>query len=223
MGIFSRLTDIVNSNITALLDRAEDPAKLIRLIVQEMEDTLVEVRSDAARLIADRKEIARRLTRLDETAQEWQSRATLALEKGRDDLARAALIEKTKVSDLAKIITEDDARLKERMGELDADIARLQTKLAEAKAKQASLLSRAQTAGARYAVRSTLHDGRVDDALSRFGSFEKKLDELEGRVEAFDLGKGAKTLADEIAELHSQSAIDDELARLKESLGKPRA
>ena len=223
MGILSRLTDIVNSNITALLDRAEDPAKLIRLIVQEMEDTLVEVRSDAARLIADRKEIARRLTRLEETAQEWQSRATLALEKGREDLARAALIEKTKVSDLAKVLVADDARLKERMGELDADIGRLQSKLAEAKAKQAALLARAQTAGARYAVRSTLYDGRVDDALSRFGSFEKKLDELEGRVEAFDLGKGGKSLADEIAELHGQSAIDDELARLKESLGKPRS
>ena len=220
MGIFSRLTDIVNSNITALLDRAEDPAKLIRLIVQEMEDTLVDVRSDAARLIAERKEIARRLGRLSEAANEWQARAELALQKGRDDLARAALIEKSKVSDLAKLMTEDDASLKERMSDLDADIARLQTKLAEAKAKQASLLARAQTANARFSVRSTLHDGRVDGAMSRFDSFEKKLDELEGRVEAFDMGKGPKTLADEIADLHAQTGIDEELARLKQSLGK---
>ncbi len=220
MGIFSRLTDIVNSNITALLDRAEDPAKLIRLIVQEMEDTLVDVRSDAARLIAERKEIARRINRLGETSAEWQARAELALQKGRDDLARAALMEKTKVSDLVKIMTDDDANLKERLGELDADIARLQTKLAEAKAKQASLMARATTANARFSVRSTLHDGRVDGAMSRFDSFEKKLDELEGRVEAFDLGKGAKTLADEIADLHAQTAIDEELAKLKQSLGK---
>jgi phage shock protein A len=178
------------------------------------------VRSDAARLIADRKEIARRLARLDETAAEWQSRAQLALEKGREDLARAALVEKAKVADLAKTIANDDALLKERLTELDADIARLQAKLAEAKAKQASLLARAQTAGARLSVRTTLHDGRVDDALSRFGSFEKKLDELEGRVEAFDLGKGGKSLAEEIADLHAQTAVDEELARLKQSLGK---
>jgi phage shock protein A len=220
MGIFSRLSDIVNSNINALLDKAEDPAKLIRLIVQEMEDTLVDVRSDAARVIADRKEIARRLDRLAETGDEWQKRAELALEKGREDLARAALVEKTKILDLAKVIDQDDAILKERLNELDADIARLQAKLTEAKAKQATLLARAATAGARLSVRTTLHDGRVDDALGRFGSFEKKLDDLEGRVEAFDLGKGGKTLADEIADLQTQSQIDEELQRLKESLGK---
>jgi phage shock protein A len=220
MGIFSRLSDIVNSNITALLDKAEDPAKLIRLIVQEMEDTLVDVRSDAARVIADRKEIARRLDRLSETAEEWQKRAELALEKSREDLARAALVEKTKILDLAKMIDADDALLKDRLAELDTDIGRLQSKLTEAKAKQATLLARATTAGARLSARTALHDGRVEGALGRFGSFEKKLDDLEGRVEAFDLGKGAKTLADEIADLHAQTEIDNELSRLKESLGK---
>jgi phage shock protein A len=223
MGIFSRLSDIVNSNLNALLDKAEDPPKLIRLIVQEMEDTLVDVRSDAARVIADRKEIARRLDRLSETAEEWQKRAELALEKNREDLARAALVEKTKILDLAKMIDADDAVLKDRLAELDTDIGRLQAKLTEAKAKQATLLARAATAGARLSVRTTLHDGRVDDALGRFGSFEKKLDDLEGRVEAFDLGKGAKTLADEIADLQTQTQIDEELQRLKESLGKRSA
>ena len=218
MGIFSRLTDIVNSNITALLDRAEDPTKMIRLIVQEMEDTLVEVRSDAARLIAERKEIARRMTRLQDAVGEWQKRAELAIEKGREDLARAALIEKTKVVELAKVMDEDDAALKSRMGELDADIARLQAKLAEAKAKQASLMARAQTANARLAVRGQLYDGRVDGALSRFGTMEKKLDEMEGRVEAFDLGRGPKTLAQEIAELETATQIDAELAKLKAGL-----
>ena len=223
MGIFSRLGDIINSNINSMLDRAEDPEKIVRLIVQEMEDTLVEVRSDAARVIADRKEIARRLDRLSETAEEWQKRAELALEKNREDLARAALIEKTKILDLAKMIDADDAVLKDRLAELDTDIGRLQAKLAEAKAKQATLLARATTAGARLSVRTTLHDGRVDDALGRFGSFEKKLDDLEGRVEAFDLGKGAKTLADEIADLQTQTQIDEELQRLKDSLGKRSA
>jgi phage shock protein A len=219
MGIFSRLTDIVNSNITALLDKAEDPAKMIRLIVQEMEDTLVEVRSDAARLIADRKEIKRRLGRLGDAQGEWQKRAELAVQKDREDLARAALVERAKIAELVKVLEDDDAMLKERMGHLDEDIMRLQAKLAEAKAKQAGLMARAQTAGARLSVREQLYDGRVDNALARFDSVEKKLDEMEGRVEAFDMGRGTKTLADEIADLEAESQIEDELAKLKADMG----
>tara|TARA_R110000868_G_scaffold241255_8_gene495807 strand:- start:1621 stop:2322 length:702 start_codon:yes stop_codon:yes gene_type:complete len=219
MGIFSRLTDIVNSNITTLLDRAEDPAKMIRLIVQEMEDTLVEVRSDAARLIASRKEISRRLARLAEAKDEWQKRAELAVQKGREDLARAALIERVKLVELNKSLEQDDAALKDRMGELESDITRLQGKLAEAKAKQASLMSRAQTANARFAVREQLYDGRVDNALARFDSIEQKLDEMEGRVEAFDLGRGGKSLVDEIADLEAETQIEDELQKLKSDLG----
>lgn len=219
MGIFSRLTDIVNANITALLDRAEDPAKMIRLIIQEMEDTLVDVRSDAARLIADRKEIRRRLGRLADAQTEWQKRAELAVTKDREDLARAALVERSKIADLIAILERDDIVLKDRMGELDADIARLQTKLAEAKAKQAGLLARAQTANARFAVREQLYDGRVENAVARFDQIERKLDEMEGRVEAFDLGGGSATLANEIASLEASSKIEDDLAKLKASMG----
>lgn len=219
MGIFSRLTDIVNSNITTLLDRAEDPTKMIRLIVQEMEDTLVEVRSDAARLIADRKEIGRRLKRMSETKDEWQKRAELAVQKGREDLARAALVERTKLAELNTSLEEEDSILKERMSELEGDITRLQGKLSEAKAKQSSLMSRAQTANARFAVREQLYDGRVDNALARFDSIEQKLDEMEGRVEAFDLGRGGKSLVDEISDLEAESQIEDELEKLKADLG----
>jgi phage shock protein A len=219
MGIFSRLTDIVNANITALLDRAEDPPKMIRLIIQEMEDTLVDVRSDAARLIADRKEIRRRLGRLGDASSEWQKRAELAISRDREDLARAALVERSKIADLIAILERDDGTLKERMGELDADIGRLQTKLAEAKAKQAALIARAQTANARFAVRGHLYDGRVDSAVARFDQVERKLDEMEGRVEAFDLGGGSPTLADEIASLEASTKIDDDLAKLKAGMG----
>ncbi|MBX7199443.1 MAG: phage shock protein PspA [Rhodospirillaceae bacterium] len=223
MGIFSRLTDIVNSNITALLDKAEDPTKMIRLIVQEMEDTLVEVRSDAARLIADRKEIKRRLGRLAEAQSEWQKRAELALTKDREDLARAALVEKAKIAELVATMEADDADLKERMGHLDEDIVRLQAKLVEAKAKQAALMARAQSANARLAIREQLYDGRVDNAVARFDYMEKKLDEIDGRVEAFDMGRGAKTLADEIADLEAQTKIEDELAQLKAGVGNKPA
>jgi phage shock protein A len=184
-----------------------------------MEDTLVDVRSDAARLIADRKEIRRRLGRLADAQGEWTKRAELAVTKEREDLARAALVERSKIADLVALLERDDELLKERMIELDADIGRLQIKLAEAKTKQAGLLARAQTANARFAVREHLYNGRVDNAVARFDQVERKLDEMEGRVEAFDLGGGSATLANEIASLEASGKIDDDLAKLKAGMG----
>ena len=219
MGIFSRLSDIVNSNLTNLLDRAEDPAKMIRLMIQEMEDTLVEVRADAARLIAEKKDASRKLDRLSKAQQEWEERATLALEKDREDLAKAALVEKAKAVETARVIEEDVALLEDRLAELDADVSKLQGKLREAKAKQETLLARSKTAQTRLTVRATLYDGRADSALARFDSLEKKIDDVESRVEAYDLG-GEKTLAQEIAELEAEADIEEELAKLKQSLGR---
>ena len=219
MGIFSRLSDIVNSNLTSLLDRAEDPAKMIRLMIQEMEDTLVEVRADAARLIAEKKEATRRLDRLAKAQQEWEDRARLALEKDREDLAKAALVEKAKAVETAKVIEEDVSVLEDRLAELDADVAKLQDKLREAKAKKQTLAARSQTAKTRLNVRMTLHDGRADAALTRFDSLEKKIDDVESRVEVYDMG-GEKTLAQEIAELEAESQIEEELVKLKQSLGR---
>ncbi len=219
MGIFSRLSDIVNSNLTNLLDRAEDPAKMIRLMIQEMEDTLVEVRADAARLIAEKKDATRRTDRLATAQEEWTTRATLALEKDREDLAKAALVEKAKVVETSKVIEEDLNELDDRLMGLDADIAKLQNKLQEAKAKQQTLIARTSTAQTRLNVRFTLHDGRADAALERFSAIEKKVDEIEGQVEAYDMGTN-KSLAQEIAELEAESEIEDELAQLKESLGR---
>lgn len=221
MSIFSRLGDIINSNINAILDRAEDPAKIIRLIIQEMEDTLVEVRSNAARTIAEKKEIVRKVDRLQQAQQEWQERAALALAKEREDLAKAALLEKAKVKETAELLEEDLRQLESALAQGDADIAKLEAKLAEAKAKQKSLAARRETASSRLRVRRSLHDGRVDDALSRFEQVEKKLDEAEGRVEAYDLGR-RKTLAQEIADLAAESAIDEELAALKRRLTPSR-
>lgn len=219
MGIFSRLSDIVNSNLTNLLDRAEDPAKMIRLMIQEMEDTLVEVRSDAARLIADKKDATRRVDRLVIAQDEWATRAKLALEKDREDLAKAALVEKAKVVETTNVIEEDLNELDDRLAGLDADIAKLQEKLHEAKAKQQTLIARTSTAQSRLNVRETLYDGRADAALARFSSVEKKVDEIEGRVEAYDMGAN-KSLAQEIAELEAESDIEDELAQLKQSMGR---
>ena len=219
MSIFSRLADIINSNLNSILDRAEDPEKIIRLIIQEMEDTLVEVRTTAARTIAEKKEVERKVQRLEAAQEEWQRRAELALTKGREDLAKAALLEKSKLAEAAQLLEEELAQIEEALTQGEDDIAKLQAKLAEAKTKQKAMVARQTTAGSRLRVRQTLYDGRVDDALARFEQVERKLDEAEGKVEAFDLGR-RRSLAEEIADLEAQSAVDEELAALKERLAK---
>jgi phage shock protein A len=219
MGIFSRLTDIVNANLNAVLDRAEDPEKMIRQMIHEMEDTLVEVRSHAARLIADRKGIERRRVRLGEAQTEWQSKAELALSRSRDDLARAALVEKARLAEDLKVLDEELGHLDEALVKYDDDIAKLEAKLREAKAKQKVILARQATAVSRLRVRRQVHDQRIDDALVRFEQMERRVDNAEGEVESFDLGR-TRTLAEEIDDLATESAIDRELAALKERMAK---
>jgi phage shock protein A len=216
MGIFSRFTDIVNSNINAILDKAEEPEKIIRLIIQEMEDTLVEVRSAAAQAIADKKDIARKLQALDADANDWQAKAELALDKGREDLAKAALGERAIALRTAESLQEAARELSESLDKLNDDIASLQEKLSDAKARQKALVARHQTTNNRLRVRKRLHDYRIDDALLRFETFERRIDYLEGHVESYELG-GQRNLANEISELEADEAIEQELQALKAS------
>jgi phage shock protein A len=222
MGIFSRLADIINSNLNSILDRAEEPEKIIRLVIQEMEDTLVEVRATAAKTIAEKKENARKLARLQEAQQGWEQKAELALSKGREDLAKGALVEKSKLAEAADLLKEELDELDAMLRQGEADIAKLEAKLREAKAKQQALKARHDTASSRLKVRRNLYDGRVDEAFARFEQVEKRLDEAEGEVEAFDLGRG-RTLAEEISELAAESAIEDELAALKARVARSKS
>jgi phage shock protein A len=217
MGIFSRLTDIINANLSAVLDRAEDPAKTIRLMIQEMEETLVEVRASAARLIADSKNLKRRRRQLDEAQVDWARKAELALGKGREDLARGALVEKARLAAALQAIDGEMAQLDEGLTRYEEDIRRLQAKLDEAKARQKTILARHQTAAHRLQVRRTVEDRRIEDAFARFEHMEKRVDRLEGEVEAFDLGKG-RSLEDELAELETSDAVEAELRALKARL-----
>jgi phage shock protein A len=214
MGIFSRFTDIVNSNLNAILDKAEDPEKIIRLMIQEMEDTLVEVRSAAARTIADKKEISRRLAALDREVRDWEAKAVLALDKGREDLAKAALNEKALATKTADTLRGQVSELTQGLEKLNDDIASLEEKLADAKARQKAILARHHTASHRLQVRKRLNDYRIDDALVRFETFERRMDFLEGNIEAYDLGV-RHDLAQEISDLESQEAIEQELQALK--------
>ena len=214
MGIFSRFSDIVNSNINSILEKAEDPEKLVRLMIQEMEDTLVEVRSTAARAIADRKEIARSLAALDAEVRDWQAKAELALDKNREDLAKAALAEKARAAGAAETLRQQHKALGDGLDKLNDDIVRLEEKLVDAKTRQQVIVSRQRTATRRLDARKRLHSARIDDALIRFDQFERRIDDIEAHVESYDLG-GKKGLKDEFTDLEAEDAVAKELRELK--------
>ncbi|HET8817790.1 MAG TPA: phage shock protein PspA [Pseudidiomarina sp.] len=222
MGIFTRFTDIVNSNINALLDKAEDPEKMVRLIIQEMEDTLVEVRSTSARLIAEKKDTERQAGRLAQEVSEWEAKAELALSKEREDLARLALVEKQKATDQQSSLNADIARIDEHLQRLGDEVGQLQEKLADAKARQKSIIMRQRSATTRLEVKKRIDSSKIDDAMHKFERYEAKIDDIESQVDSYDLGK--KTLRDEFAELESADKINDELealrARMKKDSGK---
>jgi phage shock protein A len=218
MGIFSRLTDIVNSNINAILARAEDPEKIIRLIIQEMEDTLVEVRSSAVRSIAERKELERRVAAARREVEEWERKAELAVTRGRDDLAKGALHAKARAEQTCKELEAQLAQLVEALTRQNDDIGRLQAKLNDAKARQRAIIARHKTAANRMKLRSKLYDERITDAFARFEQVERALDEAEGKVEAFDIGR-QKGLHEEFAEMEADASVQEELQKLKQRLG----
>jgi len=214
MGIFTRFSDIVNSNINAILDKAEDPEKIVRLMIQEMEDTLVEVRSAAARSIADKKDLNRKLGSLEAELEDWDDKAELALRKGREDLAKAALVEKSRVATAAETLKRDYTAVDDGLAKLNEDIARLEAKLQDAKARQKALLARHKTANSRLAARKRIHDYKIDDAMVRFEQYTRRIDDVEGRIEAYDLGL-PKDLNHEFAGLEAEETVEKELDELK--------
>ena len=214
MGIFSRTRDIFAANMTELLDRAEDPARMIRMIILEMEETLVEVRASAARSIADGKEMRRHLARLEELQASWTEKAELALSKDREDLAKAALVERQKAADMAAGLKEEIAVISETLKSYEVDIAKLQGKLREARAKQNAVSVRLESAVTRARAREVMNGSRTEDAFSRFEILERRADFAEGRADALGM-TGPKSLEEEIAELKSSEKVDAELEAMK--------
>ncbi len=222
MGIFSRTRDIIAANFNDLLDKADDPAKMIRMIIMEMEETLVEVRASAARTIADQKEMGRHVAKLERLQADWAEKAQLALSKDREDLARAALVEKKKAADMGDQLRSEITVLDDAMRAYEQDIEKLQTRLREARSRQTAIAARLESAENRVRLRTLLASERVDDALARFDQLERRVDYAEGRADALGLadGSGKPSLADEIAALAGQDKIDEELEAMKRQLGK---
>ena len=217
MGIFSRTRDIIAANMTEILDRAEDPAKMIRMIILEMEETLVEVRASAARTIADQKEMRRHIAKLEKLQESWTEKAELALSKEREDLAKAALIERQKAADMADQLKAEIEVLDDALQASEADIAKLQQKLREARARQNAIVTRLESAHNRMRIREAYAGDRVQDAFSRFEVLERRVDMAEGRADAAAMGE-PKTLEDQFSELRSSDKVDAELEALKARL-----
>jgi phage shock protein A len=224
MGIFSRTLDIISANFNDMLDRADDPAKMIRLIILEMEETLVEVRASAARTIADQKEMHRHTMRLEKLQADWGDKAQLALSKDREDLARAALVEKKKAGDMADQLTVEIKVLDDALRAYELDIEKLQNRLREARSRQTAIAARLESAENRVKLRTLLATERVDEAMARFDQLERRVDYAEGRADAMSLADSSATpsLADQISALAGQDKIDEELEAMKRALNSQK-
>jgi phage shock protein A len=187
---------------------------MIRMIILEMEETLVEVRASAARSIADVKEMRRALRRLEELQASWTEKAELALSKDREDLAKAALIERQKAADMAAGLRDEIRVIDETLKGYEADIAKLQGKLREARSRQNGIATRLESAVTRARAREVMNGSRTEDAFSRFEVLERRADFAEGRADALGM-TGPKSLEEEIAELKASEKVDAELEAMK--------
>lgn len=218
MSMFSRMSDIIQANINAMLDKAEDPQKVIRLIVQEMEETMVELRSVAARHLAEKKHLERKVSAESRKMDDWQTKAELAMQKGRDDLARAALIEKHQAQQKLEELQTQFATLDEAVDNIQQDCGRLNEKLAEARSKQKTLAMRKESAAVRLKAKTKQQEVNIDRAISKFELYERRIDDLEAQVDAFEVVKPQADLAAQITQLQTDDNIEKELDALRKKV-----
>jgi phage shock protein A len=220
MGIFSRMGDIINANLNSALEKAEDPEKMIRLMIQEMEDTLVEIRSATAKCIAEKKERTRLLKRLQQQQIEWERKAELALEKDREDLARAALAEKTALADRIGYLTEELEQYEEQLAKYDENIGKLQAKLTDARNRQRALVMRHRSANHQLKAKKHVHNGKIDEMLYRFDAAEERIERIESEAEALDMGRKGRSLNSEFEQLERDERVEEALTELKSRRNK---
>lgn len=221
MGLFTRFTDIVNANLNSMLDKAEQPEKMIRLIIQEMEETLVDVRATAAKYIAEQKTHTRQLTSVKASMEHWHGKAELALTKGREDLAKSALAQKHKCQSELDILAQENDQLAEFLSKVQDDAARLQEKLSEARRRQAAYTLRQASAQVRLKVREQAAIYNIEEAMSKFERYQQKIDTVEAQVEAYDLlgaSQQGQSLQAQFADLEKNENIEQALAQIKQKL-----
>ena len=221
MGLFTRFTDIVNANLNSMLDKAEQPEKMIRLIIQEMEETLVEVRAAAAKNIAEQKSHTRRVKSVKESIKHWHGRAELAVTKNREDLAKSALTQKHKYQGDLTTLEQEGEQLTEFLNQVQDDASRLQEKLSEAKRRQEALNLRKKSAQVRLKVREQAAIYNIEEAMSKFERYQQKVDRVEAQVEAYDLMQSSAqnpSLTAQFAELEKDETVEQALAEMKKKL-----
>ena len=216
MSVFSRVRDIINSNINAMLDRAEDPAKLIRLMIQEMEDTLVEVKASCAGAMASRKKIQREHEANLSRAQQWAERAQLAVDRGREDLAREALLEKRRYLQQAERVEQEMIQSDALVEQYQDDIAQLENKLTVARDKQRMLVQRHHAAQQNFKAQNGIRRMDSAEAMMRFEEFENRIERMEAEAHLVNSSR-KPALEEQFAMLEGDDEIERELQALKSS------
>lgn len=219
MGIFTRFKDIVSSNINSMLDRAEEPEKMIRLMIQEMEETLVELKASCAGLMADQKRILRERDSLSDRVELWEHRAHLAMEKGREDLAREALGEKLEAQRAAEGLEREVERFGVLIEQSREDIDLLETKLESAKERQRSLAKRVVRADQRMRARTSATRVQSADVLMRFDQFEQRVERMEAEAE-MAAPRRSRDLEREFSLLEGGDEVEEQLAAMRASRRK---
>lgn len=219
MGIFTRVRDVISSNINAMLDKAEDPEKMIKMIVREMEDTLVEVKASCAGAMATKKKIERELGAVQARADEWAGKARLAVDKGREDLAREALLEKRRYLARVDALHEEQAQCDALVEQYQSDIGQLEEKLTMAREKQRVLVQRHIHAQKKKQAENHIRKVDTADAMARFETFEHRIDRMEAEADLINYGR-KPTLDEEFSKLEGDEALERELADLKASRGQ---
>lgn len=214
MNVFSRFRDIINSNMNTMLDRAEDPEKMIRLMIQEMEDTLVEIKASCAGAIAGRKKVERQLDEARHRAEAWGSKAELAINKGREDLAREALVEKKSRQERADLLEDEAQQYQDLVGQYQQDIVQLEGKLGTAREKQRILYQRHVHAQRKRRAQEEIRRVESSDAFIRFEQFENRIERMEAEADLVNAHRKT-SLEDEISNLEHDEEIEKELEALK--------
>ena len=224
MSILNRFSDIVNSNVNSMLDQAEDPRKMVSFITREIEQTLVAIRTESTRFLAARKRLVHKRDQLLAESDQWQQRAELAIEKARDDLAKAALKEKHFYREAINHCEVEIRHIDGVVAKLSSDANQLTEKLKFTKARQKVLVLRGRSVKSRMKVRQQLHDTSCDDALNRFEAFARKIDDLEGEAESWELGarvhygSSDASLEGQLEALAADDKLDSELKKLKQRI-----